>query len=481
MSDVITLVHYNEVYNKVICDPGISMEIADNFTFDVPGAKFTPAFKSKFWDGRIKLYNPMVSLLYSGLTHHLEQFCSSRDYTLNYEGPFADSEFSLIEAKTFIEKLNPKHQPRDYQLDAFVHAVRKRRAILLSPTGSGKSLIIYLLACWYRSKTLVIVPTTSLVHQMTSDFEDYGLPVGMTHKITSGIEKDSTAPFVVSTWQSVFRMPKQWFDQFELVIGDECHLFKAKSLTSIMSKLTDCKYKFGFTGTLDGVNCSKLQLEALFGPVRKVTTTVDLIDQKHLAEFNIKAIVLKYPDDTRKIMARADYQSEIDFLVKDELRNRFIKNLALSLTGNTLLLFNYVEKHGKPLFDAISKEVIDRNVYFISGSVDGKDREHIRATIEKESNSIIVASFGTSSTGINIKNLHNIIFSSPSKSRIRNLQSIGRALRTSDTKESATLYDIADDLSWKSSSNHTIRHFIERVKIYNEENFPYKVYNVGLK
>lgn len=478
--DTVILRTYDDVHDKIICDPGIAMEIADYFTFDVPGAKFTPAYRSKVWDGKLRIFNPMVSLLYCGLRQHLEQFCKSRDYPVEYEGQFADTEFSLYEANEFITKLEPKHMPRDYQMDAFVHAVRKRRSLLLSPTGSGKSLIIYLLSCYYRSKTLVIVPTTSLVHQMASDFEDYGLPKGLIHKIMSGQEKSTDAPFVISTWQSIYKMPKSFFQQFKVVIGDEAHLFKAKSLISIMSKLTDCKYKFGFTGTLDGTQTNKLVLEGLFGPVRRVTTTADLMEQKHLAELMIKCLLLKYPDDVKKIASKYDYQAEMDFLVRNDKRNIFIKNLALSLSGNTLLLFQYVEKHGKVLHDLIAKEAVDRNVYFISGAVDGEKRDEIRRIIETETNAIVVASYGTSSTGINIRNLSNVIFASPSKSRVRNLQSIGRGLRTTETKTSAILYDIADDLSWKSSRNHTLNHFVERVKIYNSEQFKYKVYNIEL-
>jgi superfamily II DNA or RNA helicase len=315
---------------------------------------------------------------------------------------------------------------------------------------------------------------------MASDFEDYGLPKGMIHKIMSGQEKQANEPFVISTWQSIYKLPKQWFQQFDVVIGDEAHLFKAKSLTSILTKLNQCKYRFGFTGTLDGTQTHKLVLEGLFGPVRKIITTAELMEQKHVAELMIKALVLKYPDDIRKLISGADYQAEMDFLVKHTPRNKFIKNLTLSLTGNSLLLFQYVDKHGKILFDMISQEVIDRKIYFISGSVDGEKREEIRKLIETEENAIVVASYGTSSTGINIRNLSNVIFASPSKSRVRNLQSIGRGLRLSDTKSTATLYDIADDLSWKNKKNHTILHFIERIRIYNEEKFKYNNYNIDL-
>jgi superfamily II DNA or RNA helicase len=477
--DTVVIRKYDEVHNRLECDPGIAMEIADYFTFDVPGAKFSPKYKSKIWDGKIRIFNPMTKLLYCGLTEQLGKFCTSRDYQLELDEGFEDTEFSLVEAKNFVAKLAPKYEPRDYQLDAFVHAVRKSRSLLLSPTGSGKSLIIYLLCCFYRKKTLVIVPTTSLVHQMTSDFEDYGYPTGQIHKIMSGQEKHSDKMVTVATWQSIYKLPKQWFKQFDVVFGDEAHLYKAKSLTTIMTAL-QCKYKFGLTGTLDGTEVNPLILQGLFGPVRKVITTSELMDQKHLAELSIKALVLKYPDEIRKLVSTYDYQAEMDFLTQSSIRNKFIKNLALSLSGNTLLLFQYVEKHGKVLYDMLAKESIDRNVFFISGDVSGEKREEIRKIIETETNAIIVASYGTSSTGINIKNLSNVIFASPSKSRVRNLQSIGRGLRTSETKTTATLYDIADNLSWKSKKNYTLLHFLERVRMYNGEKFKYKVYNINL-
>ena len=502
----------NEVYNKIECEPSIAYELNDYFTFDVPGAKFMPAYRNKVWDGKIRLFNAMTCSLYGGLNRYIEEFCKARKYEIEYETDFSSNEFSLLEAKKFIEKLKPKFQPRDYQLEAFVHSVRERRALLLSPTASGKSFIIYLLTRYYNAKTLIIVPTTTLIHQLAKDFEDYGygsdhglsdnkqgsdsrsgrvrIQPGTSsgrewtsgiHKIYSGQEKGSSSQITISTWQSIYKAPKEWFDQFEVVIGDEAHNFKAKSLTSILTKLENCKYRFGFTGTLDGTQTHKLVLEGLFGPVRKVTTTAELIDQKHLAEFNIKAIVLSYPDEVRKMIARAnDYQSEIDYIVRLEARNNFIKNLTLSLEGNTLLLFQFVEKHGLILQDKLSKEAGDRKLFFVHGGVDGEERDKVREIVEKESNAIIVASFGTFSTGINIKNLNNIIFASPSKSRIRNLQSIGRVLRTSETKKKATLFDIADDLSWKTKKNYTLLHFMERIKVYNEEKFNYKIYKVSL-
>lgn len=483
MTDIIGIEKHDEVYLKVKAEPGIVMEMSEAFTFEVPGARFMPAVRNKVWDGKIRLLNPMTGLLYYGLLSYVEDFCLKRKYEIEYLSDFSTEEFSIKEANDYIKKLKPTMQPRDYQLDAFVHAVRERRALLLSPTASGKSFIIYLLVRYYAKRTLIIVPTTSLVSQLASDFADYGFDSDrFVHRVFAGQDKGSTKPITISTWQSLYKLPKEFFAGFDVIIGDEAHLFKAKSLTSILDKMSGCRYRFGFTGTLDGTQTHKLVLEGIFGPVRKVISTAELIEKKHLADFNIKAIVLNYPEEVRKMIARSgNYQSEIDYLVRNEKRNKFIKNLALSLEGNTLLLFQFVEKHGKVLYDAIQAEAGDRKVFFVHGSVDGEEREEIRRIVENESNAIIVASFGTFSTGVNIKNLHSVIFASPSKSRVRNLQSIGRGLRKSDTKSAATLYDIADDLTYKSKRNFTLTHFMERVKIYNEEKFRYKIYKVELK
>ena len=478
--DIIEIEKLDETYNKITCEPGVAYELNDYFTFDVPGAKFMPAYKNKFWDGKVRLYNVMTGLLYGGLNKYVEEFANSRNYSLIYKSDFSADEFSVKEAKDFIAEIKPTFEPRDYQLEAFVHAIRNRRSLLLSPTASGKSFIIYLIVRYYAQRTLIIVPTTSLVSQLATDFADYGFVSDrFVHRIFAGQDKQTDKPITISTWQSIYKLPKKYFEQFDVVIGDEAHLFKAKSLTSIMSNLNNCRYRFGFTGTLDGTETHKLVLEGLFGAVRRVTTTSELIDQKHLADFKIKAIVLSYPDEERKIVSRLDFQDEMDYLVRLEARNKFIKNLALSLEGNTLLLFQFVDKHGKILYDLIKKETTNP-VFFIHGGIEGEERERIRKIVETEKTSIIVASYGTFSTGVNIRNLHNVIFASPSKSRVRNLQSIGRGLRRSETKTESVLYDISDDLSWKSRKNFTLLHFMERIKIYNEEKFDYKLYKVSI-
>jgi len=473
---------HDEVHVKVLCEAGTAYEIQDFFTFMVPGYQFMPAYRNKMWDGKIRLYNVYTKTLYAGLVEYLVKFAEQRDYEVEFDGVEAAEEFSLFEAKEFAETLGLPFEPRDYQYKAFVHSVRNRRSLLLSPTASGKSLIIYLLVRYLNAKTLIIVPTTSLVHQLASDFKDYGWNSEDTcHKVMAGVDKVSDKQVIISTWQSVYKLNKDYFEQFDVVIGDEAHLFKAKSLMTLLEKMRTCKFRYGLTGTLDGTQTHKLVLEGLFGPVKKVTTTKELIDNKQLAEFKIKALALNYSDEERQKVAKMKYQEEMDFIVRHEKRNRFIRNLTISQEGNTLLLFQFVEKHGRVLFDDINNRVgQERKVFFVHGGTDAEDREEVRRITEQSKDAIIIASFGTFSTGVNIKNLHNIIFASPSKSKIRNLQSIGRGLRKSESKDTATLYDIVDDLKWKSKKNFTLEHFLERMKIYNDEKFKVKLYKIEI-
>ena len=477
----------NEVYVRVETEPNIARELSDFFTFEVPGAKFMPTYRKRIWDGKIRLYNMMNGEIYLGLIPYIQEFAKRNDIDIEYKGDVnaTQSSFTHGVCKGFIRNIKPKSngksiQLRDYQTDAVVHAIRNNRSLLLSPTASGKSLIIYLLSRWYESnRILILVPTTSLVEQMYTDFLDYGYLESKMQKIYQGYTKDISSEVTISTWQSLYKMPRKFFEQFGCILGDEVHLFKAKSLTNIMNKMHMTKYRHGFTGTLDGTQTHRLILEGLFGSVNKVTSTKELMEKKTLAKLKIKCIVLQYPDADCKFMKDQNYQDEVDLIVRDERRNKFILNLTTHLKGNTLVLFQFVEKHGAVLYDMMKD--LNRKVFYVHGGTDTQTREEIREITENEKNAIIVASYGTFSTGINIRNLHNVVFSSPSKSRIRVLQSIGRGLRTTNDKTGATLIDIADDFTWKSKQNFTLRHFMERINIYNEEEFDYTIKNLKIE
>ena len=351
----------NEVYIRVSCQRDIAKEISDHFTFLVPGHTFVPAYRKKLWDCKIRLFNVMNHLLYYGLLEHLCKFL----YLRNYKAKFVDDSKTELVILTHEDLPKLPVEIRDYQLNAINHALTNHRSLLLSPTASGKSLIIYILVRYLKLKTLILVPTTSLVSQMYNDFREYGWDVANNcHTVFAGRDKGSELPVIISTWQSIYKMQQKYFEQYELVIGDEAHGFKSKSLTAIMTKCINAKYRIGTTGTLDGTQTHKLVLEGLLGKVHKVTTTKKLIDQKHLSPFTI----------------------------------------------NTLLLFRFVEKHGQLLYDMIKENTNDRKIFFVYGGTDTDTREQIRAIVESERNAVIVASYGVFSVGVNIRNLHNIIF-----------------------------------------------------------------------
>tara|TARA_B100001063_G_scaffold244503_1_gene277427 strand:- start:528 stop:2006 length:1479 start_codon:yes stop_codon:yes gene_type:complete len=483
MKDVY-IIKKNELEVLLECEPHILHECQTAFSFDVEGASFSPAYRKRYWDGKIRLLNLNKATLPAGLTYQLCKWCDRHGYTWDFKDnpyyglPYEQDERVFADGvRYFMEKISSV-KPREYQIDTVFNALKEYRKTIVSPTGSGKSLMIYAIARYLKSigeRCLIVVPSKSLVEQMTKDFIDYGWDEENIHKIYQGHSLDTKAPVTITTWQSVYGLDKKWFRQFSGVIGDECHQYKSKSLQGIMKKCPDAKWRYGFTGTLDGKQVHKLMLEGLFGPVYKTTSSSDLMEKGFLAKLRVEIITLKHPHQKFKT-----YNDEIEAIGLMDERNRFISNLAKDLDGNVLVLFTRVEGHGIPLYD-LTKASTSRPVHLIYGDVKVDVREDVRTVCETSNDNIIFGSYGTMSTGINIKNLHHVVFASPSKSRIRVLQSIGRGLRKAKGKDSVLLYDIADDFRKNGSrENFTLRHLAERIKFYVEEDFTYRLTTLTL-
>ena len=467
----VTVRKVDEVFMQVNCDDGLARDLYDFFSFTVPNAKFMPSYKNRFWDGKVRLFSLKTKKIYIGLLPYVDEFCRERGYDFGgIENVIGEKNQEKLGVQTtpWLEDIGLPFEPRDYQVEAFNTAIQYGRQLLLSPTASGKSLIIYLLTRYYDKKTVIIVPTTSLVEQMTKDFEDYGYKERIC-KIYSGQEVFD-APITITTWQSFAKAPKEVLQSFDMVVGDEANLFKAQTLKGILEKMKDTAIRIGTTGTLDGSEVHRLQLEGLFGPVKKVISSYQLMEEGTIANINIDCVILRHTKQKKMT-----YQEEMDYLVSHQGRNQFITNLVGSLKGNTLVLFQYVEKHGEVLYKMLDGRVED--LHYVFGGTDTEDRENVREVVEQSNNSVILASYGTFSTGINIKRIDNIVFASPSKSRIRNLQSIGRGLRKAEGKNSMRLFDISDDLQ---NENYTLNHLKERINIYNEEQFPYEIKEFNL-
>jgi superfamily II DNA or RNA helicase len=493
MTEIIRVEKIDEVYMKVVAEPSTLQEISEFFSFRPNGYQFSPKFKSRVWDGYVRLITPFKPYLYVGLLSLLKNFSESREYELVIDDELVEQEQIPDDyGYQLAKEIGSTLTLRDYQNHYVVNAIRNKRTLNLSPTSSGKSFMQYLLFRHYydnfQHRTLIVVPTISLVHQMAGDFIDYGCDPDLIYKIQGGVDKNTTKAVTVTTWQSVQKQPKEWFDQFRVIIGDEAHLFTGKSLSGIMEKCVNAPYKFGFTGTIsDESKTNRIVLQGLFGSLIKYVSTKDLIDSGTVADFKIKALVLGYPDNVKKdfrlnikkLDSNKRYAAEREFLVNSTRRNNFIKNLVWSLEGqNNLILFELVEKHGKILEPLLRRE--GRELHFIYGNTSGEERERIRHLVEndKEKKHDILASYGVFAAGVSLKRLDNLILASGSKSEVRILQSIGRTLRKGNGSDEATLYDIADDLSQGSFENYTLSHFKKRIEIYSKEQFPFKIYNV---
>lgn len=487
---MIEIIKINESYIRVFCEYDVSIMLYEYFSFFTKNYKWSPKYKSGVWDGKIRLFNMKNGLLPIGLYNDLLFFLKKNDLDFKDKTVFYSGlNFSVEFINKFIEEvLKCDLSQRDYQIKSVQHILKNKKTIILSATGSGKSFIIfsYINLLKYvdnNFKFLIVVPTTSLVEQMTTDFVEYGRNFcdynDHIHKIYSGVSKETNKCIVISTWQSLQNIKnRQWFQKFSCVTIDETHGATAAQLSKIVLKCENAIYKIGTTGSLSDNETDKMQLKALFSNIYLASNTKNLQKRKILSKLRIRNCILEYPFKYRNLCKKFDYQTEIDFIRSLNQRKKFICQLVNKIKDNTLVLFRSIE-YGKKLFE-LSKERRE-NVYFIYGGTKTIDREIIRKLAEVDNDIIIIASYGVFSTGINIRNLHNLVFAESMKSSIKVIQSIGRTLRLHKNKKIATLYDICDDLQYLKHKNYLLKHFLERIKIYDREGFNYKTKSFKIK
>ncbi len=492
------------------CDHDIALTMYEYFSFEVPGAKFQPLVRSGQWDGRIRLFQSHDYSTYMGLLPRVLEFAKLNEWTVEYDKSQFSHPLKLShnDVNDFISALQihsdgQSIDAREHQLNAIFNClIDDHRSTILSPTASGKSYIIYVLARFFEKvlhkKVLIVVPTVNLVTQMFSDFADYSSeiewsPNKKVHRIMGGKSKDTNKQIVVSTWQSIYKQPAEYHKQWDVVIVDEVHLAQANSIKSIMENSSNAQFRYGLTGTLSDSKCHSLVIEGLFGKVRRVSRTKDLIEKGLISPVEIKVVFLEYNKRSRALVKPMKYIQEVEYTALSPAKLEFTSKLATRLAGNTLVLVNWVEKHGKPLYKKLltiqdnpgtllGRGIKKKKIFFISGGTEADQREEIRQLLEIETNCILVATYGTLSTGVNIKNLDNIIFAATSKSKIRVLQSIGRGLRMKAGKLKMILYDLVDNLTYigprgGKKPNYLMKHYFQRHKFYKEEGFPIAVHH----
>lgn len=478
---MLKLYNINESFVRFECPENIQRELSEFFSFKIPNARWNPKVKAGFWDGVIRLIDNKNKRFQKGLVKEVYEWCKDNQYEIEFD----QNMWNIYENKLHYikDKFPITLTPRDYQEEYIETLLKRKRALLISPTSSGKSLIMYLALRELQenvNKILVIVPTINLVTQLASDFDEYSndnwSSEEFVHQIVGGSNKNSEKQIYISTWQSIYKLGVDYFEQFDAVIVDEVHTFEAKSGTHIMNCCINAQWKIGLSGTLEETQIHEMSLKALFGPIYSFITTKELIDRKEISDVTINAVVLKYKEVPS---AKLTYQEEMKWLIQNQNRKLLITKLNNTLKGNILVLVNNII-HGKDILKEL-EEKTDRECYFVYGGTDPDIREKIRKLVDKKNNCTIIAIYKVFQAGVNIKNLNHIIFGYPTKSIIRLLQSIGRGLRKSDIKDHCDVWDLVDDLRGKrKTKNYCIEHFEERYRIYNNQKFNIKIKEINI-
>jgi superfamily II DNA or RNA helicase len=468
-------------------DEGIREDLYQYFRFEEP--TFTPNKFSK-WDGSVRLYDKRSGKISYGLLSTVIAFAHDRQLTIDIDPAFKQDIKPITE-----EQINEwcdtldlrdgdnKISPYDYQRAGLYLAIKYSRVTLLAATSAGKSLLQYLIIRFHQQlntgRILLIVPSINLVTQMYGDFKNYSTANGWDadkncHMVYDGRTPYTNKPVVISTWQSLKDLEPDYFQQFSVMLGDECHTFSGECLEKIGKNCTNAYSRVGLTGTLKKDKLHPLQVQQHFGPIRRIVTTKQLQDAGRAAKTQVHIIQLEHTTDDRKNLD-GEYQKEIEFLIGHPYRNKIIKGLAKTLKGNTLILFDRIDAHLKIVAKELQDEMPHKRVLIITGEVENDERNVIKAEMEVGEDIVLLASFGTVSTGVSIKRLHNLVFAHPSKSVIRILQSLGRLLRLHSSKDVANIYDIVDVMMYYGKINHAMRHGAERLGFYTEEQHPVTV------
>lgn len=506
MTDLVKIKVFNSSHLRVEASHEVQKHISDFFTFFSPGYKFSPKYKAGIWDGKIRVYNMVSKLLPLGLLATLMRFCTKSGYSLEVDpglNPYHNLDLAHLDEFIASLNLHARGKPievKQHQLDAVRTALRKRRSLLLSPTSSGKSLILYIYIRYqiehFGHNVVLMVPTTQLVEQMFEDFKEYSsgndwnVEDNVT-KIYSGQEKRLDRRLIISTWQSIYAIAKRnksllddLVEQTQVLCCDEAHQYKAAEIMDLCAQFKNSPWKLGVTGTIDDAKINVLQLTGLFSEPYTVTTTKALMELGIVSDLEIEILLLQYPDYVKQGIVRGlKWEDEINFLVANNTRNTFIANLATNLKGVTLVLFTFIDKHGDELYSMMKKNCTDGSpvVKYVHGTSAVKDREEVRKLAELGGDIVILASSSIFSTGTSIPLIENIVFAMPTKSSIRVRQSIGRGLRLHENKTKCVVYDIADDLRSDRFMNRTYEHMLQRIEIYQKEEFKYSLRNLQLE
>lgn len=463
--------------------------------------RFNPLVKKGLWDGYVS-YIKDDKWIPSGLWREVMGICKDYKFDFKLDGIAEMFDTNISQEKftewaiNFFEKSDIT--PRDYQIEAAFNILKFKRCLSELATSAGKTLISFLTVAYLLEKQkaqriLFIVPNVSLVVQASEDFLDYNYRNAIDIKVQQIYSGQKIRPgrnVIIGTYQSLVKKDKEYFSQFDAVIVDETHKAKSASIKTILQKCVNAEYKYGLSGTIPKPGTlDRLTLMAYTGPLITEISANYLQNEGHIAGCKVKIIQMDYaPQSTKdafREMSQNRYESkdvfkfEQNYIINSPGRLNFITNIISRVRGNSLVLFHRIE-HGRKIYEKLRRES-DKSVYYVDGGIDQDIREEHKKKMEAGEDVVIVASYGTFSTGISIKKIHNIFFTESFKSEVIIRQSIGRGLRQHSSKDSVNIIDFVDDLSSPDWDNYLIRHAKERQRIYREQKFKYDIKNVNFE
>jgi superfamily II DNA or RNA helicase len=488
------------------------------------GYRFHPRFKMRVWDGKRHMIDKagVVSLglwkeVYTCCIENQVPFIITNKQDFPLDRTVQPDDVDQWAQEFFKHHILPDggvFNPRDYQSEAVGKLLHNRYALTRIATSGGKSLVssILMFYTWAKinpnAKFLLIVPSTNLVRQFYNDIVSYNhgfdengtqnpnpLPIEI-EEIMSDKPRKNTSGVVpnvyIGTYQSLVKYPAEWFKQFHGVICDEAHTCKAKSLLDIMGHTLDTAHlRIGMSGTFPGKDTSEfLVIQSVTGPIVSMVKAKDLMDKGQITKVKIKALLLNHdvPEiaerliNIRKSDGKAAFDLERRLVQESVKRGMLIDKIVMSAKGNTLVLF-HKKDYGKAMYERIKAANPDRRVYYIAGEINLAKRDFIKTQMEDTSSpAILVASYGTLSTGVSIKAITNVIFTESFRSEQIVLQSIGRALRLHKDKTTAVIYDLVDVFDAHNKKIGVLHgHYKDRKKMYSEENFPLEELAINIK
>lgn len=468
--------------------------------------QFHPLVKAKRWDGYIDFMSKFNKIP-SGLWNEVKLIAEEFGFEFELEGldDYINSEFEKEKIVSWCDRIfvDSDIKPRDYQIDSAYKIIKYQRSVSEIATAAGKTLITYITNSYLKSemgfkKFLVIVPNISLIEQTADKFEEYSEKLSIKWKcqmILSGSSKKikPECDIIIGTYQSLCKLPKEFFAEIDCVCVDESHFAKVKSMKTIFDALNHVSIRYGLSGTSKVKKtrtAESFTIQSLLGPIINKIKAIDLSDRGYTTPVSIRVIEMDYlPDeDRRKLKALKKNQAfsraklltlERKLAISNSIRNNFIIKTISKAKNNSLILFHNVkEGYGKFLFDEIQNEFADDDnfrVFYVDGDTPLSSREHIRREASKtEYISIIVASYGVFSTGIDIPNIFNIFLTESFKSEVIIKQTLGRGMRNFATKDVVLIFDFVDDFRFTGYTNYIYNHSLERIALYREENFKYK-------